>query len=465
MKRSLLAVCAITSIILFASCSKKAPELWIPVDCHQSCEEFYKMEEELSPVKCGDFDGKDKNICELLVANGILGGGWLKVFGDALLANDAFKDSEREESLKGRPVYILTEAKQPGLLYDGLTKEKLEREIYDSFETFDNGLGLFAKYDDINSNDIVKYQEFIAKYIEIAPQFDKLFIRLIETNDLSDREKRDIFESEFGINYKNAERELTRIIEEFPQNSSIELLNRSADLMDYKDRELFNYLSGFYVYITLKSKFSKSKSKRLHDGIAFLKDIEKFSNAYFKRFLRYRNTSISYSRDELHINTLKSSILGAVLAFAISENKLPSSNEEIMRTLYHAMPYDEFSNIVQALENFSNYDLRFQGLSIDSNVFSHNTMCSFAKSDYSFLDDARLFLEQSKGFGVFNHIISPFSCQYIDIKHKHGLITATSPGDDNIIGTKDDIIIFEYEDEKVMSYAKKVRDNTDLKKK
>ena len=459
MKRSLLVVCAITSIILFASCSKKAPELWIPVDCHQSCEEFYKMEEELSPVKCGDFDGKDKNLCELLAANGYLGGGWLKIFGQTLLEKNDFKDSEREESLKGRPVYILTEAIHPGLLYDGLTKEKLEREIYDFFETFDNGLGLFAKYDDVNNSDIKKYQDFIVKYIEIAPQFDKLFMRLLETEqqNLSDREKRDIFENEFGINYKNADKELKRIIDDFPQNSSIELLNRSADLLNYDDRELFDFFSGFYVYITLKSKFSKSKSTRLNEQIDFLKDIEKFSNAYFKRYLRYKNISISYTRDENHISDLKKGFLGPVIAFAISENKLPSSNEEIMRTLYHAMPYDDFSSIVHALEDYSSNNL-FQGFSFKESRFLYTFICTEAQIDKDFF-------KERNAIKVSNHLISPFSCQYIDIKHKNGLITATSPGDDNIIGTKDDIIIFEYEDEKIMSYAKEVRDYTDLKKK
>lgn len=241
---------------------------------------------------------------------------------------------------------------------------------------------------------------------------------------------------------------------------------RSFDFEDVGSEQfIFINLQGFYTYITLKSKYSSS-SKTLKNKPELLKDIENFSNAYFNRVIRYMHAKDTHIDDD-HKKEIREHILSAVMAFVISEDRLPTSNEEIMSTLYLSMPIDDLERIAKDLQNYSMLTNEFSGIKFSKNDFEKNLRClsplfSFGLGKGAHFSD--IAADYKGGVPMYKHLISSYSCQYIDIKYKGGMITATSPGWDNKIGSKDDIVIFEYEGDKILSYISEFKESTSKKK-
>ncbi|MBR4986358.1 MAG: hypothetical protein IKY83_11545 [Proteobacteria bacterium] len=455
MKRFFLIMFAFATLATLSSCSRKAPDVSLLPDCHQSCQEFTNFIEEITPLKCNKFEGSAQNLCHLLVQNGNLIG-----LPATLAISDDFFDKERKDSLKGRPVYQFADY-VPGriILYDGLSQDALEKQCY---ESYDNKLPTtVAEFDDLSDQDIEKIRNFISKYIEITNKADTLEIRDRQTENMSNHERREIFEDEFGINPNNIQREKGKFVDEIRKASND--LPRSVSHVRYLDlssaNDFFQEMLFYYAYIALKSKYSNS-SKTLKNKPDLLKDIEKFSNAYFNRFVRYFHQSYNQSNTynyDYYKNEIREHILSAVMAFVISEDRLPSSNEEIMSTLYLSMPFNDLERIAISLQNYSMLNKDFLGIKFSKNDLAENLKCNL---DRNFSD----FGNKEKEILVFKYLISSYSCQYIDIQHKDGMITAIDPGWDNKIGTKDDIVIFEYDEDRIMSYIRELKAATPEKK-
>ena len=456
MKRLFLIMFAFATLAILSSCSRKAPDVWLMPDCNRSCQEFTNFIEELTPLKCKEFEGIDQNLCHILVARGV---NW---FNMAAVSEDDLDDTKRD-SLKGRPVYQFS-GRVPGriTMYDGLSQEQFKKHC---FETLNNNNGfskLIAEFDDLSDQDIEKIRAFISKYIEITNKVDALEIRKSQTKNLNKHDRREIFENEFGINYNNIDKEKRKFLDEIREASDNLPDFLRVRYLDWEDvgseQGIFRYLQGFYTYITLKSKYSSS-SKTLKNKPELLKDIENFSNAYFNRTVRYMHAKDTHIDDD-HKKEIREHILSAVMAFVISEDRLPTSNEEIMSTLYLSMPIDDLERIAKDLQNYSMLTNEFSGIKFSKNDFEKNLRC-ISPMVSIFLN---IYEDYEDGVPMYKHLISSYSCQYIDIKYKDGMITATSPGWDNKIGSKDDIVIFEYEGDKILSYISEFKESTSKKK-
>ena len=389
----------------------------------------------------------------------LIGGGddW---FNTVAISKDDLDDTKRD-SLEGRPVYQFSgDVPERISLYDGLSQEQFQKHCFENLNNDNKFSKLIADIDDLSEQDIEKIRTFISKYIEITNKADALAIRELQTENLNKRERREIFENEFGINYNNIDKEMGKLVDEIREASDDLPLKapklRSLDVDS--EHRIFTYLLKFYTYITLKSKYSSS-SKTLKNKPELLKDIENFSNAYFNRTVRYMHAKDTHIDDD-HKKEIREHILSAVMAFVISEDRLPTSNEEIMSTLFLSMPFNDLERIAIDLQKYSMLTNAFSGIEFSKNDFEKNLIClsptfTIISRDFDehYLDEAYM-----HGAPMYKHLISSYSCQYIDIKYKGGMITATSPGWDNKIGSKDDIIIFEYEGDKILSYISEFKE-------
>ena len=364
MKRLFLIMFAFATLAILSSCSRKAPEVWLMPDCNQSCQEFTNFIEELTPLKCKEFEGSDQNLCHILVARGV---NW---FNMAAISKDDLDDTKRD-SLEGRPVYQFS-GDVPVMisLYDGLSQEQFQKHCFETINNDNNFSKLIAEFDDLSEQDIEKIRTFISKHIEITNKADALEIRKHQTENPNKRERQEIFENEFGINYNNIDKEKGKFVDEIGETSDdlpdSSLIVRSLDVGS--EQLIFLYLQGFYTYITLKSKYSSS-SKTLKNKPELLKDIENFSNAYFNRFIRYMHAKDTHIDDD-HKKEIREHILSAVMAFVISEDRLPTSNEEIMSTLFLSMPFNDLERIAEDLQNYSMLTNEFSGIKFSKRLFS-----------------------------------------------------------------------------------------------
>ena len=389
----------------------------------------------------------------------LIGGGddW---FNTVAISKDDLDDTKRD-SLEGRPVYQFSgDVPERISLYDGLSQEQFQKHCFENLNNDNKFSKLIADIDDLSEQDIEKIRTFISKYIEITNKADALAIRELQTENLNKRERREIFENEFGINYNNIDKEMGKLVDEIREASDDLPLKapklRSLDVDS--EHRIFTYLLKFYTYITLKSKYSSS-SKTLKNKPELLKDIENFSNAYFNRTVRYMHAKDTHIDDD-HKKEIREHILSAVMAFVISEDRLPTSNEEIMSTLFLSMPFNDLERIAIDLQKYSMLTNAFSGIEFSKNDFEKNIRCS-SPSISIFFEDDKVYED---GVPMYKYLISSYSCQYIDIKYKDGMITATSPGWDNKIGSKDDIVIFEYEGDKSLSYISEFKESTSKKK-
>lgn len=454
MKRIFLVMFAFATLAILSSCSRKAPDVWLKPDCNQSCQEFTNFVEELTPLKCKEFEGSDQNLCHILVDTGF------NRFSMVCISEDEL-DNTKRDSLKGRPVYQFS-GHVPGRLamYDGLSQEQFKKHCFETLNSENRFSKLIADIDDLSDQDIEKIRAFISKYIEITNKADALEIRKLQTKNLNKNDRREIFENEFGINYNNIDKEMGKFVDEIREASDDlpDSWPKVRHLDVGSEQEISIYLQWFYTYITLKSKYSSS-SKTLKNKPELLEDIEIFSNAYFNRFIRYMHAKDTHIDDD-HKKEIREHILSAVMAFVISEDRLPTSNEEIMSTLYLSMPFNDLERIAIDLQNYSMLTNEFSGIKFSKNDFEKNIRCS-SPSISIFFEDDKVYED---GVPMYKYLISSYSCQYIDIKYKDGMITATSPGWDNKIGSKDDIVIFEYEGDKILSYISEFKESTSKKK-
>ena len=431
MKRLFLIMFAFATLAILSSCSRKAPDIWLMPDCNRSCQEFTNFIEELTPLKCKEFEGVDQNLCHIVVDRG--GDDW---FNTVAISKDDLDDTKRD-SLEGRPVYQFSgDVPERISLYDGLSQEQFQKHCFENLNNDNKFSKLIADIDDLSEQDIEKIRTFISKYIEITNKADALAIRELQTENLNKRERREIFENEFGINYNNIDKEKGKFVDEIREASDNlpGSWSKVRDLDVGSEQEIFICLQAFYTYITLKSKYSSS-SKTLRSKPELLKDIESFSNAYFNRFIRYMHAKDTHIDDD-YKKEIREHILSAVMAFVISEDRLPTSNEEIMSTLFLSMPFNDLERIAIDLQTYSMLTNAFSGIEFSKNDFEKNLIClsptfTIISRDFDehYLDEAYM-----HGAPMYKHLISSYSCQYIDIKYKGGMITATSPGWDNKIG-------------------------------
>lgn len=449
MKRIFLVMFAFATLAILSSCSRKAPDVWLMPDCNQSCQEFTNFVEELTPLKCKGFEGSDQNLCHILVDRGV------NPLSRFAISKEDDLDNTKQDTLKRRPVYQISYVPNRIAIYDGLSQEQFKKHCFETINNNNELSRVIADFDDLSDQDVEKIRTFISKYIEITNKADALEIRKLQTENLNKNDRREIFENEFGINYNNIDKEKGKFVDEIREASDNlpGSWSKVRDLDVGSEQEIFICLQAFYTYITLKSKYSSS-SKTLRSKPELLKDIESFSNAYFNRFIRYMHAKDTHIDDD-YKKEIRKHILSAVMAFVISEDRLPTSNEEIMSTLYLSMPFNDLERIVIDLQNYSMLTNEFSGIKFSKTDFEVNLICS-SRAIPTFLDE--------KVVPMYKHLISSYSCQYIDIKYKDGMITATSPGWDNKIGSKDDIVIFEYEGDKILSYISEFKEYTSKKK-